>query len=329
MNYLIFGGEGFIGSHLIRHLTEIKGVSPQHIYSLDIRKQDRLVIDYKYVYCDVRLPITLEIPDLDSSIVYNLAAVHITPGHPDKEYFETNILGAEHVTTFAEEHGINEINFTSSIAPYGASEQEKSEATIPMPNSPYGISKLVAEKIHMIWQTKDIEKRKLLILRPGVVFGKGEGGNFTRLYNSMKKGFFFYPGRRDTIKASVYVKDVVRILIEGGSKVISGVQLYNLSVYPAPTIEEVCETIAHVTAVSKPKVTVPAWALTLVSKMVYGLGRLIGKSFSGIHPDRVKKVMISTNINGGKLDQSELKLNYTLEQGVKDWLVDCGGESLY
>lgn len=115
-------------------------------------------------------------------IIFNFAAVHRTPGHEDYEYFETNIKRAENVTNFAVKYGIKKIVFTSSIAPYGAAEELKSETTLATPNTAYGISKLVAEKIHMIWQNGDIENRQLTIVRPGVVFGKGENGNFTRLY---------------------------------------------------------------------------------------------------------------------------------------------------
>ena len=96
-------------------------------------------------------------------------------------YFETNIRGAENVCAFAEKFGIKKIVFTSSIAPYGAAEDLKTEETLPTPNTPYGISKLVAEKIHTIWQAKQPNERQLTIVRPGVVFGKGENG---KVYSS-------------------------------------------------------------------------------------------------------------------------------------------------
>ena len=63
----------------------------------------------------------------EKTVVFNFAAVHRTPGHPDYAYFETNIKGAENVCNFATAHGINHIVFTSSIAPYGASEEQKTE----------------------------------------------------------------------------------------------------------------------------------------------------------------------------------------------------------
>lgn len=100
--------------------------------------------------------------------------------------------------------------FTSSIASYGAAEELKKETTLPTPNTAYGISKLVAEKIHEKWQNGDATHRQLTIVRPGVVFGKGENGNFTRLYWAIRGHKFAYPGRKYTIKACIYVKELVR-----------------------------------------------------------------------------------------------------------------------
>ncbi len=328
MNYLIFGGEGFIGSHLVEYLNKNIGVPYSAIYSLDIveKQKERKC---QYIHCDIRVEINLPIADLTNSVIFNLAAIHTTPGHPDHEYFEANIYGAENITKFAEKHGITKIAFTSSIAPYGASEEEKKESTLPMPNTPYGISKFVAEKIHQIWLAKDTVNRKLLIVRPGVVFGKGEGGNYTRLYNSMKKGFFFYPGRKDTIKACVYVKDVARILYEGLYNDEENPALLNLTFYPAPTIEQICTEIAQVTSVKKPSILVPAWFMLFAAKTINFIAGLVGMKLSGIHPDRVKKVMISTNINGEKLSKSKLKPQFTLTEAIADWQKDCGGSTLF
>ena len=161
MNYIIFGGSGFIGTHLI-HLLKNECVKPgDRVYDLDIvmpgeegvvpgivEKNDGV----EYIRLDVRKPIEFDFTPTADDVIFNLAAVHRTPGHPDYEYFETNIRGAENVTAFAEKHNINKILFTSSIAPYGAAEELKEETTLPTPSTPYGISKLVAEKIHQMWQ---------------------------------------------------------------------------------------------------------------------------------------------------------------------------------
>lgn len=212
MNYILFGGSGFIGTHLI-HLLLKECVRPGDvIYDLDlvmpgeegvvpgiVEKNDGV----QYIRLDVRKPIDFEFVPTPEDVIFDLAAVHRTPGHPEEAYFETNIRGAENVTAFAEKYGIRKILFTSSIAPYGASEDLKTEETLPTPNTPYGISKLVAEKIHQIWQARD-PARELTIVRPGIVYGKGEHGNMTRLYRGQKKGYFFMPaGRTPSRRASM------------------------------------------------------------------------------------------------------------------------------
>ncbi len=325
MKYLIFGGGGFIGAHLAKHITA-QNVGPKNIYNFDILVKENDSSNFFHV--DVRQSINISIPDPQESIIFNLAAVHTTPGHPDKDYFETNILGAENICAFARKNHINSIVFTSSIAPYGPSEEIKEESTIPMPNSPYGISKLTAEYIHKLWQAEDPSNRKLIIVRPGVVFGHQEGGNFTRLYDSLKKGFFFYPGRKDTVKAAVYVKDVARILYETAIAEKPGVLTLNLSYFPAPNIEEICLTMARVTGVKPPKIMVPPLPLKLAAAAVYSFAKVLGKTINGIHPDRVKKLMISTNILGKKLYNSPYSLKYNLEEAIDDWFKECNRKGL-
>jgi len=326
MNYLIFGGSGFIGTHLSQYIAG-RNADAQSIYNFDLKVKEHSTEQFFFV--DVTKPISVKLKNISSSIIFNLAAVHVTPGHADHEYFETNILGAENVCDFARQNSINTIVFTSSISPYGVSEDTKTELTLPMPNTPYGISKLTAEYIHKVWQSEQPDKRKLIIVRPGVVFGKNEGGNFTRLYNSLKRGFFFYPGRKNTIKAAVYVKDVVRILFDAPGHELPGVITLNLTYFPAPSIQEICKTIADVTKVKESKIVIPSLSLKFAAGVIYSGAKLFGKTINGIHPDRVKKLMVSTNISGEKLTGTNYKLQFSLKDAITDWFNDCNREGLY
>lgn len=333
MNYIIFGGSGFIGTHLIK-LLKAECIKPEDkIYDLDIVMPGEEGVvpgiveeieGVNYIRLDVRKPIEFEFEPTANDIIFNLAAVHRTPGHPDYAYFETNILGAENVTEFASKHNINKILFTSSIAPYGAAEELKTEETIPTPNTPYGISKLTAEKIHMIWQAKDND-RELTIVRPGIVYGKGEHGNMTRLYWGQRKRYFMYTGRKDTIKACIYVKELVRFfkyrMIDNDFK---GVDIYNCTFEPAYTIEQICNTMQKATGMKRRIPLIPGGFLMTVARIVGPIG---GRKI-GIHPARVKKLMVSTNICGKKLAASGYKFHYTLEESFRDWYEDCGQTGL-
>ena len=330
MNYIITGGTGFIGTHLTNLLNEVH--PDAKVWNLDIVKPgtpNPVVKNYKpavregeklestWVECDVRKPIeNLPFEPTPEDVIFNFAAVHRTPGHEDIEYFETNIRGAENVCAFAEKYGIRRMVFTSSIAPYGASEQLKEETTLPTPNTPYGISKLVAEKIHMAWQ-KGGEGRKLTIVRPGVVFGKGENGNFSRLYWGIRKHTFAYPGRKDTIKACVYVKELVRFILWNVEERKPPFDIYNCTFEPAYTIEQIVVAMKKVTGLTQ---WVPYIPNALIMPAAVG-AQMVGNPM-GICPARVRKLQISTNICGKKMKESGYQFKYTFEEALKDWFAD-------
>lgn len=352
-NYIITGGTGFIGTHLT---NLILAEHPEaKVWNLDIVKPgtpNPVVKNYKpavregetlgstWVECDVRKPIeNLPFMPTPEDVIFNFAAVHRTPGHEDIEYFETNIRGAEHVCAFAEKYGVKTIAFTSSIAPYGASEELKTEETLPTPNTAYGISKLVAEKIHLAWQNGG-EGRKLTIVRPGVVFGRGENGNFSRLYWGIRKHTFAYPGRKDTIKACVYVKELVRFMLwnvekghtdreadqttpdpsySGGE----GCALYNCTFEPAYTIEQIVEAMKKVTGLTQSVPYIPNGVIMPLA----ACAKMIGSPM-GICPARVKKLQISTNICGKKMKESGYQFNWTFEEALADWYKDNQNKSL-
>jgi len=309
---LIFGGAGFIGRHLQKFIEGIEPNTEVHILDIAVAVEDAT-----HHCLDVRKPIMLELAPAET-VIYNLAAIHKTPGHPDHDYFEVNILGAQNVCDFADRIGANVILFSSSIAPYGASEDLKTEESLPKPNTPYGISKLVAEHMHRTWQASQAGRR-LAIIRPGIVFGQGEGGNFTRLAKALQKGLFAYAGRRDTKKAGIYVKDLVRIM-DLMTKSNRPVQLYNCCFQAPPTIEEIVETMKAVQGVNRRTFLIPALVLQAMAK-VLGLFNSVGLGF---HPDRVKKLMVSTQISGAKLAQ-DYPLQYDLKSALEDWKFDCGG----
>lgn len=310
---ITFGSAGFIG----KHLSCLLGSDQQNYDIKDLTESIK--------FCDIRKKIIID--PKNAEVIFNLAAIHTTPGHDYKEYYETNILGAQNICDFARKNEIKTIVFLSSIAPYGSWEEKKTEKSLPIPTSAYGNSKLIAEYIHKLWQSED-KDRKLIILRPGVVFGKGENGNFTRLYNAMKKGLFFFPGRKDTIKASIYVKDLVNIMVEAGEKEQPGAHTYNASFSPTPTIAEITRSIADITGVKNPNRVIPSLFLKIVARIIYPLGKVFRMPIGGIHPDRVKKLMISTNICGEKINNN-YKFKFNLNQAILDWYIDCDKKGLF
>lgn len=311
---IVFGGSGFIGSHLIGHLAS----SHNHVVSVDIREPSLRLPHVEYLTADVRDLSRLQVSG-PISRAYNLAAVHTTPGHDAHEYYETNILGADSVVGFAERNQVQEIVFTSSISVYGSSEMTKDESSEPAPNSHYGWSKLLAEKIHMSWWDRD-HGRKLTIARPAVVFGAREGGNFTRLASLLRKGVFFYAGRRDTVKACVYVKDLIQFVEKARSLDGQSFVMFNGCYPDRYTIEQIVTTFEQRAFPRVRSFTVPHQVLRAAANVLRPFAGL-----SGVHPERVMKLARSTDIYPAWLERHGLTASNRLPAALDDWAADSGG----
>src|ERR1035437_3345913 len=118
-SFLLIGGSGFIGQHLSARL---RGMHPTaRILLADIRTPtpSANTLGIEFVLCDVRKNIEAQIGRSTYDCIYNLAAIHREPGHEAKEYFDTNIAGANNVCEYATLVDCGRIVFTSSIAVYG------------------------------------------------------------------------------------------------------------------------------------------------------------------------------------------------------------------
>jgi nucleoside-diphosphate-sugar epimerase len=321
-NVVVFGGSGFIGSNFVNYLLDNKLV--KRVIVIDVRPLNSLFAPncVEYFYVDIRTD-PVGWPVFESiDLVANFAAVHREPGHQLNEYYETNLPGAENVCAWAELIGCKNIIFTSSIAPYGPTESPKTEASIPTPNTPYGGSKLAAEKIHIGWQRAK-EGRKLVIVRPGVVFGPGERGNVTRLIQATLRRYFLYMGNKGTRKAGGYVKELVNTMPWALNKISDsgGVFLYNFTVPVAPTVQDYVNTVFKVSGKRHFVPSVPFKLLLAISYIVEFLARPFGIN-QPISPVRVKKLIRSTNIVPGVLQREGYQYLYTLETALADWLHD-------
>ncbi|MFJ4086260.1 NAD-dependent epimerase/dehydratase family protein [Pseudomonas psychrophila] len=333
---VIFGGSGFIGVFFAKQLLASGRVEKVYLYDREqvankpfpyrsklIREEARIV----EVKGDVRQSITWQ-PEEKVTLTVNFAAIHREPGHEDFEYYETNLLGAENVCAWAERVSCNNMVFTSSISPYGPSEQQKTEQSLPVPATAYGGSKLVAEKIHQIWLAADKAHRRLVIVRPGVVFGPGEGGNVSRLIKAVIKRYFFYMGNRGTRKAGTYVKELcnaIEWVLQLQKTQGENFTLFNMSMNPGPSIQEYVETVCKVAGVQRKVLAIPypmmlgcAYAIELVARP---LG--IKHPFS---PVRIRKLVRSNDIHPGFLVESGYVYRYSLESAFADWKLDCPTE---
>lgn len=313
MRCLIFGGSGFIGSHLARALC----ADGDEVVIADIVEPSESVAGAEFVRCDVRRPITID-PGDGFDKIFNLAAVHRTPGHEPHEYYDTNVVGAQNVVDWCDATDQRTLIFTSSISVYGPSEESKSEASEPTPNGDYGRSKLVAESIHRHWAETSSENR-LTIVRPAVIFGRGEHGNFTRLAHALARGRFLYAGRKDVVKSCGYVEDLVdaMLYVDGLGKPET---TFNFCYDHRYTIEEICESFNKVAGYKLPHMLPRRLLRTAMATL-----RVVNPNNRGpIVAARIAKLTLATNIEPAFLREHGYVWPTDLEGGLRAWLGRTG-----
>jgi nucleoside-diphosphate-sugar epimerase len=303
---IIFGGSGFIGTHLTQTLL----ANGYDVHIADF--QSPVNPNVKFHMCDVRNEIEIEIQEVPT-VVFNLAAIHRTPGHHFDEYYETNIGGASNVLDWCNKKQIKKIVFTSSIAVYGPGEDLKDESSSLEPIHAYGKSKALAEKLFCSWQAEESSLRSVIICRPAVIFGAGEQGNFTRLAKALKFKFFFFPGGRNTVKASGYVKDLAKSLVFMSERNFHSVATYNFSFPENYSIGQICRAFQKVAGYSAP-LSLPIVRIGKILMVFPTPFKTLGA--------RLMKLVFATKVSPSTLIKEGFAWEFDLESALLDWKKD-------
>jgi GlcNAc-P-P-Und epimerase len=315
---VVFGGAGFIGSHLLASLVA-RGYD--RVVCADVAEPSRRIPSVDYQFCDVTRRIDLDGHGIDE--MYNLAGLVTTPGHPAADYLRTNVAGALRTSDFADRHGISTVIFTSTMSVYPTGESVKTEQTEPDPTNAYGESKLMAELVHQQWR-RGAAGRRLVVSRPAVIFGPGESGNFARLHRLIAGRRFIYPGRRDTIKACGYVSDLIDSLAFVAA-MTEDETLYNFAYVDRLTIAEICHLVAQAIGRTDPRVAVPFGAMTTAALPFDALERVGLRT--GISRARLHKLVESTNIYPQLLVDKGFAFGTTPAEGIKRWIAAMEGNA--
>lgn len=309
---IIFGGAGYIGTKLAEYLLDNKIASTVYIADIkecSLKGREGVIA----TIIDVRNPISASFIKHPVEWIFNFAAIHREPGHQSHEYYETNILGAQNVCSLAEKIGCNNIFFTASISTYGPTLKPTDEYTLTQPNTPYGISKLTSEYIHREWAAKE-KNRRLISVRPGVIYGPGDPGNILRMIKAVKKGYFLLPVTPKIKKSYGYIYGLLEsmeFMMNRQEKVI----IYNYVEKETETLGDMIKIINKVLGTNGKIIRFPMFLLKIAASILYK----IKPNLNGIHPERVKKVARPTHIVPKVLQEKGFTFNYDFEKSLIHW----------
>ena len=232
----LIGGSGFVGSALSKLL-----IRNQFIISIFDIKQNPDFYEFTSIV-DVRDLKELNIRINNIDVIINLAAEHKDNVTPVALYDEVNVNGAINVCEIARAKKVRKIIFTSSVAVYGFAEPETNEFGDIRPFNDYGRTKYEAELIYKSWQAEDPINRTLVIIRPTVIFGEGNRGNFYNLLKQIYLKKFVMVGKGENKKSVAYV-DNVAAFIKFSLAFRAGIHIFNYIDQPDLSMNELIKYV--------------------------------------------------------------------------------------
>jgi UDP-glucose 4-epimerase len=259
---LITGGAGFIGSHLVDHflaegrrVVVLDNLSSGAISNLPEHK------NLTFVKGDVRDPVAVESLVKDCDIIFHLAEYipstkSYGSGHVVKysmneplQDFDVSLRGTLTILDYAKKYA-KKLIFTSTAAVYGNTKTAMEETQIPEPTSPYGLSKLCAEKYIQLYNR--IYGLPIVIVRFFNVYGPRQTKYL--MYDLLLKlsknpEALEMLGTGNETRDFVFIKDVIRALALVSAEKSAEGQIYNVSSGKPIAIKEVVSTMLKLAGV--------------------------------------------------------------------------------
>jgi len=171
---LVTGGAGFIGSNLVRALTE-RGDEVRVLDNFSTGSRSNLEgTDVDIVEGELRSYERVHNATRGVEVVYHLGALGSVPRSVQDPLTSSavNVEGTLNVLLAARDEGVRRVVFSSSTSVYGSSRQlPTTEDSPPDPLSPYGVAKLAAER-YCISFSRVYESFESVVLRYFNVFGE-------------------------------------------------------------------------------------------------------------------------------------------------------------
>ena len=243
MKYVVTGGAGFVGNHLVKLLIK-EGHEVIVIDNLHKGKKENLepvLSKIKFEEVDIRDYISLKriLRGIDG--VFHQAALTVVQDSFDnpEEYYDVNVKGTENIFKLAKENNFKVV-YASSSSVYGHQDKMPIEETAERkPINPYGKTKLDDE---YLFEKYSKLGTKIIGLRYFNIFGKGQtleyAGVITKFLdriNQKQPPIIF--GQGTQIRDFVFVEDIVMAnLLAMESQVINS--LVNIGTGKAITILE-------------------------------------------------------------------------------------------
>jgi UDP-glucose 4-epimerase len=250
MRALVTGGAGFIGSNVSTELLK-RGASVRILDNLSSGHESNVPAGADLLHGDVSQAAVVDDSMRDVDTVFHLAASVGNTRSIDNPLLDaqTNVLGTLQVLEAARRHAVRKVVISSSAGIYGASQAVPIREDHPAePDTPYGASKLCAEKQGLAYAK--LFDMKVVCLRYFNVYGPNQRfdayGNVVPIFvfNALAGRPIAIFGDGDQTRDFVNVRDVVQANIAAALMAeLTGA--FNIASGSRVTINRLAEMVGH------------------------------------------------------------------------------------
>lgn len=260
--YLVTGGAGFIGSHVVEALLK-RGDGVRILDDFSTGKRENVPQNVEILEASITNADSIIPAFKDIYGVFHMAAlpqVQTSIEEPLKSH-AININGTLNVLLSARDAGVKKLVYSASCAAYGdQSVSPQHEELKPSPKSPYGLQKYVGEHYcklaSMFWNLKTVSLRYFNVFGPRMCFEgayttvmaiflrqKGEGKPLTITGNGNQTRDFIYV--EDVVAANLAAMDCEKV---GNGEVI------NIGIGENHSVNEIAKIIGGPTENIAPRI---------------------------------------------------------------------------
>lgn len=290
MNALVTGGAGFIGSNLVAYLLD-RGVKVRVMDNLSSGYKENLKnMSVDFIQSDVQDADACKIACEGQDVVFHMAASVGRQRSIDYPQLDSsiNLIGTINILEGMRANSVRKIIYSSSAAIFGELQTDSIDESHPQnADSPYGVSKLAAEK--MILAYADIHGIEAICLRYFNIYGVNQRfdlyGNAIPIF--AKRLFSREPitifGDGEQTRDFVSVKDVARVNYLAAMSSVTK-DIFNIGSGDSITINKLVSVMKEIAGVEvpvkyapkRPGDTLHCKAMTNKVKQVLGFESSVG-----------------------------------------------------
>ena len=310
MKVLITGSEGFVGSKLQTELLQ-KGYKIFLTDRIDKRKENYFRFNLGK---DSSEDFINNFKGIKIDIVIHLAAAKGDFMLSEDDFYRDNVLATKELRKIVELMNIQNIIHYSTVSVYGHKNVKKDETAELNPNNVYGKTKLTSEKILIEWQK--LHSSNLTILRPSVIYGENNYANMYNLLSLLNKTFPITLGNGDYVKSMIAVENLIDITIFV-SRRMNGLQIYNCTDEPYPTLKQCMSDIAEINGFKMPMIKIPIPLALLIAIPFEVASMLTGRDFK-VTRERIHKFSMATDYRSDLLRSIGYKQNFSTKERLQN-----------